>query len=57
MALFVVISVLNKNKKTPIPKSCEHAYMEAQACETCAVSGGCSFKEALDIMKEITIND
>lgn len=55
MALFVVISVLNK--KTPIPKSCEHAYMEAQACETCAVSGGCSFKEALDIMKEISIND
>lgn len=51
MVLFVVISVLNK--KTPVPESCQHAYMEAQNCETCAVSGGCSFKEALDMMKEI----
>ncbi|MDY0346243.1 MAG: hypothetical protein RBQ70_01120 [Acholeplasma sp.] len=55
MALFVVISVLNK--KTPVPESCQHAYMEAQSCETCAVSGGCSFKEALDLMKEIKVND
>ncbi|MDY0210687.1 MAG: hypothetical protein RBQ91_04685 [Acholeplasma sp.] len=51
MVLFVVISLLNK--KTPVPESCQHAYMEAQNCETCAVSGGCSFKEALDMMKEI----
>ncbi len=50
-AAFIIISVLNK--KTPIPESCHHAYMEAQACETCAVSGGCSFKEAIDMMKEI----
>lgn len=50
-AAFIVISVLNK--KTPIPESCQHAYMEAQSCETCAISGGCSFKEAIDMMKEI----
>lgn len=50
IAAYIVISVLNK--KTPIPKSCEHAYMEAQSCETCAISGGCSFKEAIDMMKE-----
>lgn len=55
MVLFVVISAMNK--KTPVPESCEHAYMEAQNCETCAVSGGCSFKEALDKMKEIKIHD
>lgn len=52
MAVFVVISLLNK--KTPIPESCQHAYMEAQSCETCALSGGCSFKEAIEIMKETT---
>jgi hypothetical protein len=51
MVLFVLISVANK--KTPVPESCEHAYIEAQNCETCAVSGGCSFKDALDMMKEI----
>ncbi|WP_204432020.1 hypothetical protein [Paracholeplasma morum] len=51
MAFFFVIAILNK--KTPVPESCQHAYMEAQNCETCAVSGGCSFKEALDMMKEI----
>jgi hypothetical protein len=51
IGIFVVISVLNK--KTPVPESCQHAYMEAQSCETCAVSGGCSFKEAIDMMKEI----
>lgn len=51
IGLFIVISVLNK--KTPVPESCQHAYMEAQSCETCAVSGGCSFKEAIDMMKEI----
>ncbi len=50
-AAFIVISVLNK--KTPVPESCQHAYMEAQSCETCAISGGCSFKEAIDMMKEI----
>ena len=49
-AAFIVISVLNK--KTPVPESCQHAYMEAQSCETCAISGGCSFKEAIDMMKE-----
>lgn len=51
IGIFVVISVLNK--KTPVPESCQHAYMEAQSCETCAISGGCSFKEAIDMMKEI----
>ncbi|MCV2231580.1 hypothetical protein [Paracholeplasma manati] len=51
VGFFVIISVLNK--KTPVPESCQHAYMEAQSCETCAVSGGCSFKEAIDMMKEI----
>lgn len=50
MAAFIIISVLNK--KTPVPESCQHAYMEAQSCETCALSGGCSFKEAIEIMKE-----
>lgn len=50
-AAFIVISVLNK--KTPVPESCQHAYMEAQSCETCSISGGCSFKEAIDMMKEI----
>ena len=51
VGFFVISSVLNK--KTPVPESCQHAYMEAQSCETCAVSGGCSFKEAIDMMKEI----
>ena len=51
IGIFIVISVLNK--KTPVPESCQHAYMEAQSCETCAISGGCSFKEAIDMMKEI----
>jgi hypothetical protein len=51
VGFFVIISVLNK--KTPVPESCQHAYMEAQSCETCSVSGGCSFKEAIDMMKEI----
>lgn len=50
IAAFIIISVLNK--KTPVPESCQHAYMEAQSCETCALSGGCSFKEAIEIMKE-----
>jgi hypothetical protein len=50
IGIFIVISVLNK--KTPVPESCQHAYMEAQSCETCAISGGCSFKEAIDMMKE-----
>lgn len=51
IGIFIVISVLNK--KTPVPESCQHAYIEAQSCETCAISGGCSFKEAIDMMKEI----
>jgi hypothetical protein len=51
VGFFVIISVFKK--KTPVPESCQHAYMEAQSCETCAVSGGCSFKEAIDMMKEI----
>ncbi|CCV65232.1 hypothetical protein BN85302110 [Paracholeplasma brassicae] len=50
---FIVITLVNK--KTPVPQSCEHAYHEAQAsgCDACAISGGCTIREALDKIKEI----
>ncbi|HKL61107.1 MAG TPA: hypothetical protein VJY66_01860 [Acholeplasma sp.] len=55
MVAFIVISILNK--KTPIPKSCEQAYHDAaeSGCDSCAISGGCSIREALDIMKEVDL--
>lgn len=46
------------NSKVAIPESCKQAYLEAQACESCATRSGrasCSFNDTLEFMKEVKL--
>jgi hypothetical protein len=53
----IYILATHLNSKVAIPKECMEAYLEAQACETCASrsGGSCGYSAALEFMKEVKI--
>lgn len=69
MELLILVAVLSGfiglyilamylNSKVAIPESCKQAYLEAQACESCATKGSgkaCGFSDALEFMKEVKL--
>jgi len=57
IALYIGTMYLNDH--TEIPEECREAYLEAQSCETCALSSGdkksCGFGDTLEFIKEVTL--
>mgnify|MGYP000149496300 CR=1 FL=1 len=55
VALYV--GTLYLNSRVAVPESCKEAYLEAQACESCASRSGqtCGFSQALEFMKEVKL--
>jgi hypothetical protein len=48
VALFFITFVINR--RTPVPKGCEHIKIDEDVCGACNVTG-CSIKEKFDIEK------
>jgi len=63
IVVFLYVGTGILNDKAGIPEGCEHAYMEAQECESCSVAGTSSchvgsepkFQDAIEFMKEVKL--
>jgi hypothetical protein len=61
--VFLYVGTMLLNDHAGVPEGCEQAYMEAQECESCNISGSeaCPatsddmFKDAIEFMKEVKI--